>query len=422
MDGYEMKHVKFSNGLGAPILGALLASRLLSACSAGTEHTSGNLLMPPATGGSSQVLAAGGAAGFAVGTDPANGATPFLNVPTTGGAPSGGDGASTGCPAIRQKPEQVVTYKPVALFIMQDRSGSMVTGFPPPASAQSWQNSTDAITAFVNDPMSQGIDIGLGTFPAGMLNTADCQAGSDCGSAVVPIAALPGNAAAMTSAMTAQTPNSPISLTPTECGLRGMINGCLTYQSSSPMGERCVAVLVTDGSPTQCDTNQTNLIQIIADGHMKGIDTYTLGLPGADLNVLNQYAQAGGTNMAIDVTGGAQAFISALNSIRKSVTISMPLPCTWKIPAAPAGTNFDPTKVNVQYTAPGGSPQAFGYVASEADCARASGDAWYYDNSADPSHATQVLACPNSCNNTLHNATGEVNVLFGCETIPATIR
>jgi len=313
-------------------------------------------------------------------------------------------------------------YKPVALFIMQDRSGSMVTGFPPPASAQSWQNSTDAITAFVNDPMSKGIDIGLGTFPAGMQNTADCQAGSDCGNAVVPIASLPGNASAMTSAMTAQTPNSPISLTPTECGLRGMINQCLTYQSTSPMGERCVAVLVTDGSPTQCDTNQANLTQIIADGHMKGIDTYTLGLPGADLNVLNQYAQAGGTNMAIDVTGGAQAFISALNSIRKSVTISMPLPCTWKIPAPPTGTTFDPKKVNVQYTPPGGSPQAFGYVASEADCARANGDAWYYDNSADPSHSTQVLACPNACNNTLHNATGEVDVLFGCETIPATVR
>jgi hypothetical protein len=417
-----MKYAKFSTTLGVPMVGALLASRLLFACS--TAPGNSFMSSPTGVGGSPQVLGSGGAAGFAVAPGPSSesGGTTFLNIPTTGGGSNGGDGTSMGCPAIRQKPEQVVTYKPVALFIMQDRSGSMVTGFPPPASAQSWQNSTDAITAFVNDPMSKGIDIGLGTFPAGMLNTADCQAGMDCGNAVVPIASLPGNAPAMMAAMTAQTPNSPITLTPTECGLRGMINGCLTYQSSSAMGERCVAVLVTDGSPTQCDTNQTNLVQIIADGHSKGIDTYTLGLPGADLNVLNQYAQAGGTGMAIDVTAGAQAFIAALNNIRKSVTISMPLPCTWKIPAGPAGTTFDPKKVNVQYTPPGGSPQPFGYVASEADCARATGDAWYYDNSADPAHATQVLACPNSCNNTLHNATGEVNVLFGCETIPATIR
>ena len=81
---------------------------------------------------------------------------------------------------------------------------------------------------------------------------------------------------------------------------------------------------------------------------------------------------------------------------------------------------FDPTKVNVQFTPAGATaPQQFGYVNSAADCARATGDAWYYDNPAAP---TQVVACPQTCNGTLHNAPGAlVEVLFGCARVDAPI-
>lgn len=363
-----------------------------------------------------------GAAGFIF--NPGNG---------TGGSRTGGGDA---CPAIKQKPEQVVVYrdasvtdtiyqsKPVALFIMQDRSGSMVTGFPPPADPNSWNNSTAAITAFVNDPRTVGVDIGLGTFPYGPNNTADC-AGSDCGTPVVPIAPLPGNAQPMINAMNAQTPSSPIALTPTECGLRGMINECLTFMAQANPPEQCVAILVTDGTPTQCDTTQANLQTIVADGHTKGVTTFTLGLPGADLNALNALAQAGGTNAAIDVSGGASQFIDALNNIRQTVaittttqvttstTIATPLPCSWSIPPAPAGSTFDKDKVNVQFIPPGGAaPVDFGRVDDVGQCAQTTQDAWYYD---DPNNPTKVLACPNTCSGTLHNSTGaEVDVLFGC--------
>ena len=78
--------------------------------------------------------------------------------------------------------------------------------------------------------------------------------------------------------------------------------------------------------------------------------------------------------------------------------------------------------MNVQYIPPGGTAQSLGHVNSEADCARATGDAWYYDNAANPAQATQVIACPSTCNSTLHDSTGEVDVAFGCDTIPATIR
>jgi hypothetical protein len=275
----------------------------------------------------------------------------------------------------------------------------------------------------VKDPASAGLDVGLGYF--GGLDKSKCD-GSDCGQTVVPIQPIAMSGAAIVTAMNTNTnlPN-PLSITPLECGLRGMIDACLAYIAQSGTSEQCVAVLVTDGNtmdPTNCDPTVANLTQIVADGHSRGVNTYTLGLQGSDPNFLDQIAQAGGTMAHIDASAGVQSFVSALNNIRQSITIKVALPCAWKIPAAPDGTTFDPTKVNVQYIPPGGSPQSFGHVNSEADCARAAGDAWYYDNGTDPAKATQVIACPNACNGTLHGSTGEVNVAFGCDTVPATIR
>src|SRR5438034_977923 len=87
-----------------------------------------------------------------------NGAGPFFG---NGGGSNKAlqDGA---CPVVKERPETVTKSTPVALFIMQDRSGSMVTGFPPPACSCSWDNATTAVTAFVNDPATAGIDIGMG--------------------------------------------------------------------------------------------------------------------------------------------------------------------------------------------------------------------------------------------------------------------
>jgi len=332
--------------------------------------------------------------------------------------------------------DTITTYKPVALFIMQDRSSSMWTGRPSPASPESWRNSTTAVTAFVNDPASQGIDVGLGVFPPmnpiDSNNQGDCAAGSDCGTPLVPIAALPGNATPLINGYgTADPTNIGGNNTPTECALRGMINTCLRFQSTSATGEQCVAVLITDGTPTRCSTDQQTLINVVQQGHDLGVTTYVLGLPGSDINFLNQVANVGGTSAAIDVTAGTQAFIAALNNIRQAVSvqtttqvstpvvISTPLPCKWGVPTPPAGQTFDPAKVNVQFTPPGGAPVRFGHVTSAAACDQATKDAWYYNDENNP---TEVLACPNACNGTLKNSAGaQVELLFGCATEPAGI-
>ena len=272
----------------------------------GTSPNAGGL---PGPGGSfAGQFGAGG--GYIIGGGGAAGASGGGGESTGG---SLGVGGSAGGAPIDSGPPG----KPIAMFVMMDRSGSMVTGFPPPASADSWKNATTAITAFVQDPTTHGIDIGLGTFPVGSNNTASCGDGADCGTPVVPIAPLPGNADAMIQAMQAQIPPSPIALTPTECGLRGIVNVCEAFMRATTTGEPCVGVLVTDGTPTECSMDAGMLDAIVADGYAHGVRTFTLGLAGSDLNALNALAQAGGTGQAIDVSGGSQAFVAALNNIRR---------------------------------------------------------------------------------------------------------
>jgi len=346
-----------------------------------------------------------------------------------GGPPRiGAPDASQGCVSMRQVPETVVVYrdatvythKPFALFIMLDRSTSMLTGNPSP-----WSVATQQISDFVRDTSVEGIDMGLGVFPVGPTNTASCSDGSDCGTPVVPIGPLPGNGNAVIQALGQQAPNGQTSeqpeITPLECGLRGMINQCLSFMAASPIGEQCVAVLITDGVPTQCDTDHQHLVQIIADGHSRGVITLVLGLPGVTLDSLNDFV--GGPAGPFETTG-SDPVVSGMRALVQKVidmvdvvhttTVTTPLPCHWKIPTQEPGTVFDYTKVNVQFIAPNGTVDSFGYVASQGDCARVIGDAWYYD---DPMHPTEVIACPNTCSGTLHNSAGAgVQIDFGCPT------
>ena len=345
--------------------------------------------------------------------------------------------------------DTIITYEPVALYVMMDRSSSMVglQGNP-----TSWPNATAALTDFVNDPLSTGLHVGLGVFPdlanvCGAAPASCCVTGQDCATPLVPIAELPGNGAGLIQGMQQATPSPDFlsaTLTPTECALRGMIDHCIQHQNNT--GQQCVAILVTDGQPTLCNGDPAHLTSIVANGLTRGILTFTLGLPGANLNFLNQLAQAGGTdcdpngpNFACDLTSGSGGLLDTLNTIRATVattvsttvpsrvastvssqvttqtTISTKLDCQWGIPAPPEGETFDPTKVNLQVTEQSGTKTKFGYLDSADQCATATGG-WYYNDVSNP---TDVLVCPDTCQ-ILTGLTGaRVDILFGCEREPA---
>lgn len=381
---------------------------------------SGSLVGCSAGGGAEKVFGAG-ASGNGTGSTNGSGSSPSSGGTTffigTGGGNATGGGDSSACQPIVNQPEQIISYSPIGMYIMQDRSSSMVGVLGDPSR---WPNSQTAITDFVNDPSSAGLYVGLGAFPPYPSNAAnDCT--NDCKTPFVPMAPLPGNAQNIANAYATLTPPLfPPNFTPTECGLNGMVDACANFvaqmqAAGTPLN--CVGLLITDGAPDACNLNTAALQGILSTAAAQGIKTFALGLPGADLNFLNQLAQAGGTGTAIDATtGGSAAIVAALDTVRQTVVVGTKLPCEWTVPAGitPATTNFYFTP------APGSTKEQFGHVPDASYCDKATGNTWYYDNNATP---TKVLVCPLTCDVIKAAPNPTVEVVFGCDaTVDAPIR
>lgn len=411
-----------------------------SAMGAGTTAATGGAASSGPTGGSN-VGAAPGLVG--------------LNRPDGGTSTSAPDGS---CAATHAAAERVVTQKtvqipvtvtkaePIALYLMQDRSGSM-NDTPRGASSDKWSQTTVAVNAFVNAPASNGIDVALGLFP---LNNGTC-AGGAYDTPVVPMKRIldPGQSQAVAGALSSNSPGggggnngSGSSGTPIEGALRGAVNFCLQYQASSPTGEKCVVVLITDGAPNGCAEDQATLAGIAADGYAKaGIMTFAIGMDGADFTLLDAIAVAGHSDCtpnvtgseSCNVTGGVTSFNDALALIRNTVTTTTTtteiqnvvqtteLPCDFAIPSPPPGQQFDRDKVNVNFV--NGASEAILRVTSAGDCPNFGDKGWYYD---DPNTPTKIQLCPGTCSEvkaasgdggTITTVNGDgprVDILLGC--------
>jgi hypothetical protein len=378
---------------------------------------------------------------------------PDSNDASGGNDGSGGDGGNGGddggtihlgdsghpvsdaaCAAAATKAQQ----EPLDMFIMLDQSGSMNEMVP--GNTTKWAAVTGALNTFVgtNDPT---IAVGIQYFalPAsGSTCPTSCNTDTDCGSsangpcvfntcigcsgaggdscnaadyarAEVEIAALPGNGPPIQQSISHHMPNSS---TPTSAALQGAIDHQKTWAPAHP-GHVSIVVLATDGDPTECDTNLSNINAIAASGVSNNpkILTFVIGV-GTSFNALNGIAAAGGTGQAliVDTTQNVnQQFLAALNQIRGAA-----LGCTYKIPVPEAGT-VDFGQVNVQYKpGNGGMTQLIPQVPDAAHCP-SSGLAWYYDH---PNAPTQILLCQSTCSTVSADTHGgEIDVLTGCQTI-----
>jgi hypothetical protein len=387
---------------------AWLALVLLSACffALGCSASSGTAAFdqpPPA--GTSTTLPPGAPMTMPTGTATA------VN-PTTGPGLSGGIGSrdqadAAPCAATTHQGEVV----PLDIFVIWDRSGSMddqVNG------GRKWDQVVAAFEAFVNDPQSAGIGVGIQYFPL----TAGSSSGSlpddhntscnipDYSIAAVPIAPLPDNATPILASIHAL---SPAGRTPTRVALEGAIDYARTWATQHP--ERKVIVLLqTDGQPNVCNSTVQAVSDVAATG-MNGtpsIPTYVIGV-GTELQNLDQIAQAGGTAHAFIVDTSqntTQQFIDAMNSIRGSAG----MPCDFLIPP---GAAVDFAKVNVTFTPPGaGAPFQLLNAPTEADCDPVTGG-WFYDNPAQP---TRIRLCKSSCDAVTAQTNGRLDVLLGCST------
>ena len=236
----------------------------------------------------------------------------------------------------------------------------------------------------------------------------------------VPLAALPGAAAALTASLGAHQPDGR---TPTGPALSGALQAAEAHAAATP-DHKAAVVLVTDGLPTECTPGDIPGIAALAAGGAAAspaVPTFVIGVFGPDEAAtagpnLDALATGGGTGKAVvidtsqDVTKALQ---TALDAIRTTAVA-----CTYKIPPPTTGA-IDFHKVNVEVTGAGGVMTPVGYVASKASCDPTRGG-WYYD--VDPASGgtpTTIIACDATCA-ALKTAT-RVDIVLGCQTIVITL-
>lgn len=372
---------------------------LLLACSAdstgnssrpsgGTGASSGN----PGSGGSGGNGTGGGNTG---GSGIGGGITP----PDRVDAATDVSNDASACSAVEAENDIVITttVNPIDLYFLVDKSGSMLTS-DVAGNPTRWAALSTAMGAFADsstmDGGAAGISVGMTFFPittvdAGAL-VSSCNL-ADYARAVVPIAPLPGNAAAMKSGIAAITPSGG---TPTAPALQGAVQVATAYQMAHP--DRKVAiVLATDGEPNDCSSTAFGVAGIASAAFMQqpSLPTYVLGI-GPSTGPLDTIASAGGTKTAFMVTSsGADQLLQALNQIRTQTQVQTgtKISCSQKIPP-PTGTHALDYGAAVVTTTIGTTTLRPPKVADAAACG--SSDGWYYD---DPTKPTMITFCPLTC-------------------------
>ena len=473
----------------------LLSTIACVSASCSSSDSSGGSGDDAAAGGSGQ---AGGAAG-AGGGSAANGGSSTggkAGSAGTGIGQSGSAGSAGGptCGGSTQKAKPI----PFDMYVMMDKSGSMAQKTAQGVSK--WAAVQQAFDAFVKDPASSGIGLGIQFFPklvpgvpSSCTSDAACSAAgpcayvkvcqgpagdpkscdspSDCGGAAclpiglcendenatcafdgttacggtlgaclklpgycagrdscqlsdysapaVEVGLLPGNGAAVLSAMGAQAPDGN---TPTAPALTGAVQHAQAWATSNP-GHTVIAVLATDGLPTECTPQTIPEIAAIADKAKAGtpsVQTFVIGVLGtADLAKgaaanLDLIASSGGSSKAfvIDATGDVgQQFLATLNVIRGAA-----LSCEYAVPTPTMGT-LEYDLVNVEYTPSSGSgAQTIYYVGDASKCDAATGG-WFYD--VEPAKGTpkKIQLCPATCKKVQSDPGARVDVRLGCKTV-----
>jgi hypothetical protein len=213
--------------------------------------------------------------------------------------------------------------------------------------------------------------------------------------------------------------------------LVGVTEFCKTYQAEHP-GEQCVSILVTDGKPEfslGCDEDTATLTDIARRARELGVTTFAVGLKGANFELLDAIAQAGGapdcdplqSTYACDVSAGAELLADALGSIRDTVVTTevhtevvkqierVELTCEWEIPAVDDAHPFDRDKVNIRLAGVNGTKELVRVASFEA--CRDNG--WYFDNVVSPK---RFIACPGVCDAIEQAPDPAIDILLGCQT------
>ncbi|MCA9625773.1 MAG: VWA domain-containing protein [Myxococcales bacterium] len=296
---------------------------------------------------------------------------------------------------------------PLNLYIMYDKSGSML--------GPKWTQSTAALQAFFMDPTSAGLFVALRFFP-----DDGCDAGCNVGACAQPLVPL-GELTALSAPTDVQEDllinafvgKMPAGATPLSAALDGALQFTASVLDQKP-NERAAVVLVTDGDPSDCHLDEAYFVNQAGAAYAgRGILTFAIGLEGSNPGLMNAIASAGGTGQGFFIGTGTfqDDLVAALQTIRESAVA-----CEYQVPDQADGFTVNPDELNVLYTpSGGGSSTTIGQVPNLDACAAVSGG-WYYDDPLDP---TKIIFCPSTCAAVQGDLDAEIELLFGCATIPA---
>jgi Mg-chelatase subunit ChlD len=365
--------------------------------SAATGSTGGGLVFAAGAGGGA--TAGTGAGAGTSGTGAGNGGFGG-SAPSAGAAASSGtNGAAGSCPVTVNDAGctgQIYVGEtiPLDIYILFDQSGSMLNNEQ--GGVTRMEAVRQAVDAFVRDPKSAGLGVGIGYFGYEPIGQTTC-APADYEKEAVAIGRLPDNAQAIVDSLAAAQPTGE---TPSGPAIRGACSYARAWQADHPT-HATVILLVTDGKPEApvtcpktgacCPTLEDAVAAATeCQAGMFGAKTYVLGV-GPLLDNLGQIAVAGGTSGAYLVAGGdvSAQVLARLNEIRAAATI----PCQLEIPTPPAGETVDLNRVNVVHTTNACETRVIAYRDNPASCDGAIGG-WYFD---DPASPQKVVLCGKTC-------------------------
>jgi len=366
-----------------------------------------------------------------------------------GGADLGVDGSATGGNSVGgagpvcEQVSSAAETAPVFLGFAFDVSGSMGKLDSPnwwhdPASK--WTPVVAATSAFFESASSTGLEASMALFPA---EDASCDSETYV-EPTVPMTGLPSTAFSEQFQAYEAEVGSPLAGgdwrggTPTYAAALGVSEYLASLREGTPNG-RFALVLVTDGLPQGCDEELEDVVTAVEDFAADGIPTYVIGIenpttapaslpddwddwgdcdsgdgggdtpcaPLANLEALNDIAEAGGTNSAFLIDTGdpvatQAAFTAAIDAIR-----SRAVSCDLAIPPHPEpGMSFEGDKIDVSITVDGTTTT----LPYDEACSEPVG--WHFD---DPDMPLQIELCASTCASlqTATEAAAQVNFL--CE-------
>lgn len=238
------------------------------------------------------------------------------------------------------------TIKPINLFFVVDRSGSMDYDSP-----SRWASTIAALKAFFSDETSAGIGTELRFFPsdnpAAGCNGSACDPSAcavpqvDRGTLRADLAPMDGQEAALINALNTTTPNGS---TPMRIALEGALSWSADRQSRFPNDVHAV-ILVTDGEPNDCG-NASSVATAAANGYANGVPTYVIGIEGVSQSTIDSIATSGGGQsffVSASKGGVSDQLVAAIKTIAEDVIdCEFPLSNPQNLDADLASVNYVP--------------------------------------------------------------------------------